>query len=104
MVLQALDVTMAWKEICSLILLALIIVLALPTASASSDRLSDLNSSISAFDDPRMDAGDLAFYLATHGFNATPMGSYIEVDLGGKAYKLTPNGSAPGLCDISASA
>jgi hypothetical protein len=49
-----------------------------------------------------MDAGDLAFYLATHGFNATPMGSYIEVDLGGEVYVLTPNGSAPGLCDISA--
>jgi len=102
MVLQALDVTMAWKEICALSLLALIIVLALPTVSASSDHLSDLKSLISAFDDPRMDADDLAFYLATHGFNATPMGSYIEVDLGGRVYKLTPNGSAPGLCDVTA--
>jgi len=102
MVLQALDVTMARKEICALSLLALIIVLALPTVSASSDHLSDLKSLISAFDDPRMDADDLAFYLATHGFNATPMGSYIEVDLGGRVYKLTPNGSAPGLCDVTA--
>ena len=102
MVLQALDVTMARKEICALSLLALIIVLALPTVSASSDHLSDLKSLISAFDDPRMDADDLAFYLATHGFNATPMGSYIEVDLGGRVYKLTPNGSAPGLGDVTA--
>jgi hypothetical protein len=102
MVLQALDVSMARKEICALSLLALIIVLALPTASASSDNLSDLMSSISAFDDPRMDAGDLAFYLVTHGFNATPNGSYIEVDLGGEVYVLTPNGSAPGLCDLTA--
>jgi len=102
MVLQALDVTMARKEICALSLLALIIVLALPTASASSDNLSDLMSSISAFDDPRVDAGDLAFYLVTHGFNATPMGSYIEVDIDGKIYRLTPNGSDPGLCDITA--
>jgi len=93
---------MARKEICALSLLALIIVLALPTVSASSDHLSDLKSLISAFDDPRMDADDLAFYLATHGFNATPMGSYIEVDLGGRVYKLTPNGSAPGLCDVTA--
>jgi hypothetical protein len=93
---------MARKEICALSLLALIIVLALPTASASSDRLSDLNSSISAFDDPRMDAGDLAFYLATHGFNATPKDNYVEVDLDGRIYKLTPNGSAPELCDIAA--
>ncbi len=93
---------MARKEICALSLLALIIVLALPTVSASSDHLSDLKSLISAFDDPRMDADDLAFYLATHGFNATPMGSYIEVDLGGRVYKLTPNGSAPELCDVAA--
>ena len=93
---------MARKEICALSLFALIIVLALPTVSASSDHLSDLKSLISAFDDPRMDADDLAFYLATHGFNATPMGSYIEVDLGGRVYKLTPNGSAPGLCDVTA--
>jgi hypothetical protein len=49
-------------------LFALITALALPAASASSDPLSDLMSSISAFEDPRMDAGDLAFYLATHGF------------------------------------
>jgi hypothetical protein len=93
---------MARKEICALSLFALITALALPAASASSDPLSDLMSSISAFDDPRIDAGDLAFYLATHGFNATPKGSYIEVDLGGRVYKLTPNGSAPGLCDITA--
>lgn len=102
MVLQALDVTMARKEICALSLFALIIVLAQPTAGASSDRLSDLKSLISAFDDPRMDAGDLAFYLVTHDFNATPIGSYIKVDLDGKIYKITPNGSDPGLCDISA--
>jgi hydrogenase/urease accessory protein HupE len=93
---------MARKEICALSLLALIIVLALPTASASSNNLSDLMSLISAFDDPRMDADDLAFYLATHGFNATPKDSYVEVDLDGKIYKLTPNGSASVLCDISA--
>jgi hypothetical protein len=93
---------MARKEICALSLFALITALALPAASASSDNLSDLMSSISAFDDPRIDAGDLAFYLATHGFNATPKGSYIEVDLDGKVYKLTPNGSAPGLGDVTA--
>jgi hypothetical protein len=93
---------MARKEICALSLLALITALALPAASASSDRLTDLKSLISAFDDPRMDSDDLAFYLATHGFNATPMGSYVEVDLDGKFHKLTPNGSAPGLGDMTA--
>jgi hypothetical protein len=93
---------MAWKEISAISLLLLAILLALPTVNASGVSLSDLKSSISSFDDPRMDAKDLAFYLATHGFDATPKGSYVEVDLGGDIYRLTPNGSAPGLCSIAA--
>ena len=93
---------MARKEIGAISLLSLAILLALPTASVTSVPLSDLKSTISSFDDPRMDAEDLAFYLATHGIDATPKGSYVEIDLGGDIYKLTPNGSAPGLCSIAA--
>ena len=93
---------MAWKEISALSLLSLVVLLALSTASASSASLSDLMSTVSSFDDPRMDAQDLAFYLATHGFDATPKGGYAEVDLGGDIYKLTPNGAAPGLASIAA--
>jgi hypothetical protein len=74
---------MAWKEIRALSLLSIIILLALPTVSASGNSLSDLKSSISGFDDPRMDIEDLAFYLASHGFDATPKAGYVEVDLNG---------------------
>jgi hypothetical protein len=74
--------------------------LALPTASASSASLSDLNSIVSSFNDPLMGAKDLAFYLATHDIDATPKGDYVEVNLGGDIYKLAPNGSAPGLASI----
>jgi hypothetical protein len=102
MILKAPDVTMAWKEILALCVLSMVIMLALPTVSASSDSLSDLKSSISGFDDPRMDAEDLAFYLASHGFDASPKGGYVEVDLGGQIYKLAPNGSDPGLASIEA--
>lgn len=91
---------MAWKEISALSLLSLAVLLALPAASASSASLSDLISIVSSFDDPRMDAQDLAFYLATHDIDATPKGSCVEVDLGGDIYELKPNGSAPGLCTI----
>jgi len=49
-----------------------------------------------------MDSVDLAFYLVSHDIDATPKGSYVEVDLDGDIYKLTPNGSAPGLCSIEA--
>ena len=93
---------MAWKEISPISLLSFVILLALPVASASSASLSELKSTVSSFDDPRMDATDLAFYLATHGIEATPKGGYVEVDLGGDVYKLTPNDSAPGLCSMAA--
>jgi hypothetical protein len=76
--------------------------LALPTVSASSDSLTDLESSIFGFDDPRMGTEDLAFYLASRGFDATLKGSFVEVDLGGHICKLIPNGSAPGLASIAA--
>ncbi len=98
MILESLCDTMAWKEICAIS--SILLMLALPPVSASSNTLSDLKSLISSFDDPRMSTDDLAFYLATHGFDASPRGSYVEVDLSGHVYKLTPNGSAPGLCTI----
>jgi hypothetical protein len=93
---------MAWKEIAAISLLSLVVLLALPAASASSASLSDLKSTVSSFEDPRMNADDLAFYLVTHGINATPKGGYVEADMGGEVYKLTPNGSAPGLASIAA--
>ena len=49
-----------------------------------------------------MDTQDLAFYLATHGFDVTPKGGYVEANLVGRVYKLTPNGLAPGLASITA--
>jgi len=76
--------------------------MAVPTVSASGESISDLKSMISSFDDPHMDAQDLAFYLASHGFDAAPRGSYVEVSLGGEMCKLLPNGSEPGLCSIAA--
>jgi hypothetical protein len=92
---------MAWKEICVTVLILAGMMLAMP-ASASSSSLSDLKTQISSFDDSRINEQDLAFYLASHGFDAKPEGSFVEVDLGGKICKLTPNGSAPGLADIAA--
>jgi hypothetical protein len=92
---------MAWKEISAICLISIVIMLALPTVGASNASLYDLKSTISSFDDPRMDAEDLAFYLVTHDFDAKPKGGYVEVGLEGRICKLTPNGSAPGLCSIT---
>jgi hypothetical protein len=92
---------MAWKEICVTALILTGIMLVMP-ASASSSSLSDLKTQISSFDDSRMNVKDLAYYLASHGFDAQPKDGYVEVDLGGQICKLTPNDSAPRLADIAA--
>jgi len=85
------------------VFLALIaFMVSVPAVSASSGTLDELRSVISSFDDPHMDTNDLAFYLVTHGFDAMPKSSYVEVRLGEKICKLAPNGSAPGLSNIVA--
>jgi hypothetical protein len=89
---------MALKELSAICLISLAIILV--PVSASNASISDLKSTVSAFEDAHMDAEDLAFYLATHNFDARPNGGHVEVNLGGSICKLTPNGSAPGLCSI----
>lgn len=81
---------------------AMVIMTALPAAAALDASLSDLQNLISSFDDSHMDAQDLAYYLATHGFDARPVGGYVEVNLGGSICKLTPNGIEPGLANFEA--
>jgi len=93
---------MTWKDICVFGIISIVIVLAMPSVAASSGSLSDLKSLISGFDDPRMNTDDLAFFLASHGFDASPKGSFVEVDFNGCLCKLAPNGPAPGLCSIAA--
>lgn len=92
---------MVWKEISAICIISFVIMLALPTVSATKDTISELKSTISSFDDPRMNAEDLAFYLVTHEFDAKPKDGYVEVGLEGRICKLTPNGSAPGLCSLA---
>jgi len=73
----------------------------LNTASALDENISDLKKLISANEDTRMNSEDLAFFLATHGFDATPKGGYVEIRFNNEIYKLTPNGDKPGLCDLA---
>ncbi len=70
-------------------------------ASASSGDISELRGFISSFDDPKMTVQDLAFYLVTHNYDASPRDGYAELRLDGESYRLVPNGKAPGLCNIS---
>ena len=84
----------------NLALIAILIMLSLNTASASRDDVSNLKKLISASNDPKMSTQDLAFFLATHNYDATPRGGYVELRLDGQVYKVTPNGNKPEICDM----
>jgi hypothetical protein len=79
-----------------------IIAARLNCAAAIEEResISDLKSLITSFDDPGMNSLDLAFYLATHNYDATPFDGYVLINIDGKVMRLVPNGDRPGLCDI----
>jgi predicted small secreted protein len=70
------------------------------TASVMGEDISDLKNLISGNEDTRMNSQDLAFFLATHNYNAVPRDDYVELNLNGIIYKLIPNSEKPGLCDI----
>jgi hypothetical protein len=48
-----------------------------------------------------MTPNDLAFFLATHNYNATPKNGYVQVKIDSTIYKVVPNGPQPGLADLS---
>ena len=75
----------------NLALIASLIMLSLSAASAASDDISNLKKVISTSNDPKMSVQDLAFFLATHNYDVTPNGSYVELRLDGHVYKVTPN-------------
>jgi hypothetical protein len=60
----------------------------------------DLAKLVSQYHDPHMTVNDLAFFLATHNFDATPNEGYVQVKIDGTIYKVMPNGMNPGLADI----
>jgi hypothetical protein len=82
------------------IIAACILMAFLNMASAMNEDISDLKKLISGNEDARMNSQDLAFFLATHNYDAVPRGGYVELNLNGTIYKLIPNGEKPGLSDI----
>ena len=71
---------------------------ALSSAVADNSALVTL---ISQNDDPRMDVNDLAFFLATHDFDAVPKKDHVEVQIDDTVYKLVPNGQYSGLANVT---
>lgn len=80
------------------ILLASLFLASVSSSAADSSKLTNL---ISETDDPVITVTDLAFFLVMNDFDATPRGDYVEVHIGDTTYKLVPNGSHPGLADVT---
>ena len=66
-----------------------------PLSSAATDK-SGLMKLISETEDSYISVNDLA-----HDFDATPKGDYVEVRLNDVVLKLVPNGSHPGLANVT---
>ena len=48
-----------------------------------------------------MTANDLAFFLATHNFDATPKNGYVQVEINSAIYKVVVGSGNSGLANIS---
>jgi hypothetical protein len=48
-----------------------------------------------------MTPNDLAFFLATHKYDATPEDDYVQLKIESAIYKIVSNTTNPGLADIS---
>ena len=79
------------------------ILLVLSTSACQASEENDLWLLLSSYEDIGITIEDLAFFLATHGFNAKPSSndSYVTVVMSsGKEVYLTPNGASPRLADL----
>jgi hypothetical protein len=84
-------------------LIAALTCIAFVTASPAFGAVAennDLMKEISQYHDTHMTIEDLAFFLATHNYNATPKESYVQITIGGTIYKAVPN-STTGLAELS---
>jgi hypothetical protein len=76
-------------------------VLMLICSSSAATEVNDLWLLLSSYEDIGITVKDLAFFLATHGYDAFPEKSYVTVELSdGSEVYLTPNGGAERLADL----
>ena len=61
---------------------------------------NDLTKLISQNQDTHMTVEDLAFFLATHNYNATPKDGYVQLIVNSTNYKAVPN-STTGLAELT---
>jgi hypothetical protein len=93
---------MMMRQIVSYLTVALtctVFVMACPAFGTVAEN-NDLTKVISQYNDTHMTVEDLAFFLATHNYNATPTDGYVQVLVESTIYKAVPNGTT-GLAEIS---
>ena len=93
---------MMMRQIVSYLIAALtciVVVSANPAFGAVTEN-RDLKELISQYHDTHMTVEDLAFFLATHNYNATPKEGYVQVIVGGTIYRAVPN-STTGLAELT---
>lgn len=85
---------MMMRQIVPYLIVALVCAAFAPTSLASGVADSkELTKLISQNCDARMTPNDLAFFLATHNFDATPKDGYVQVKIDGTIRKIVLNGS-----------
>ena len=93
---------MMMRQIVPYLLVALVCAAFAPASYASGVADSNqLTTLISQSDDARMTPNDLAFFLATHNYDAMPKDGYVQVKIDGAIYKVVPSGANPVLADLS---
>jgi hypothetical protein len=93
---------MMMRQIVSSLIAALICIAFMPASYASGAAEStELSKLISQSEDIYMTPNDLAFFLATHNYDATPKDGYVQVRIDCTIYKVVPNGANPGLAEMS---
>ncbi len=85
---------MMTRQIVPYLLIALVFAAFVPASCASGVAESkDLEKLISQSYDCRMTSNDLAFFLATHNYDAAPKDGYVQVNIEGTIYKAVLNGA-----------
>lgn len=93
---------MMMRQIVASLIVALARVAFTPVSLASgAAQCAHLSELISQKEDAQMTAEDLAFFLAIHNYDATPKEGLVQVKMDGTIYNLVPNGTNPGLADLT---
>ena len=93
---------MMMRQIVSFLIAALICILFVPAnpAFGAVAENRDLTELISQYHDTHTTVEDLAFFLATHNYNAMPKEGYVQVIVEGTIYEAVPN-STTGLAELT---